>query len=154
VPPPSQPPAKVAAVPAPAPAAEAVAPRKADSPGKPVAAAAPPAPARTAAAPAKPKPATPATRKAPVVAADEDSPTEPDVVASAPPPATLSLAISPWGEVHVDGKLRGISPPLRDIELAPGRHRIEIRNAGFPPHVETVEARAGGKIRVRHKFQN
>jgi hypothetical protein len=75
-------------------------------------------------------------------------------VASAPLPATVSFAISPWGEVHIDGKLHGIAPPLRNVELAPGRHRIEIRNANFPPRVEIVDARAGGRIRIRHKFQN
>lgn len=75
-------------------------------------------------------------------------------MATAPASATLNLAISPWGEVHIDGKLRGVSPPLRDIELTPGRHRIEVRNANFPPHVEIVDAKAGGRIRIRHKFQN
>ncbi|MGH8623038.1 MAG: PEGA domain-containing protein [Burkholderiales bacterium] len=75
-------------------------------------------------------------------------------MASAPAPATLSLAISPWGEVHIDGRLHGISPPLRNVELAPGRHRVEIRNAGFPPRIEIVDAKAGGRIRIRHKFQN
>jgi serine/threonine-protein kinase len=76
------------------------------------------------------------------------------VVASAPTPATVSFAISPWGEVHINGKLHGISPPLRNVELPPGRHRIEIRNAGFPPHIEIVNAKSGGEIRIRHKFQN
>ena len=68
--------------------------------------------------------------------------------------ATASFAISPWGEVHIDGKMRGISPPLRNVDLAPGRHRIEIRNANFPPHVEIVDAKSGSRIRIRHKFQN
>lgn len=144
---------KVAAA-APAPAAGAVLPRKADSPGKLAAAPAQPAPARTAAAPAKPKPATQAARKPPVAVADDEAFAEPEIVASAPTPATLSLAISPWGEVHINGRLRGVSPPLRNVELAPGRYRIEIRNANFPPYVESVDAKAGGKLRITHKFQN
>ena len=137
---PAQP--KIAAASTPAPAVGAVPPKKADLPGKP------------AATPAKPKPATPATRKPLVAAANEESLANREIVASAPTPASLSLAISPWGEIHIDGRLHGISPPLRSVELAPGRHRIEIRNANFPPHVETVDAKAGGKIRIRHKFQN
>jgi len=75
-------------------------------------------------------------------------------VAVAEVAATASFAISPWGEVHIDGKMRGISPPLRNVDLAPGRHRIEIRNADFPPHVEIVDAKSGSRIRIRHKFQN
>jgi len=149
---PAQP--KIAAASTPAPAVGAVPPKKTDLPSKPAAAPAQPAPARAASAPAKPNPATPATRKPLVAAADDEPLANREVVASAPTPASLSLAISPWGEVHIDGRLHGISPPLRSVELAPGRHRIEIRNANFPPHVETVDAKAGGKIRIRHKFQN
>ncbi len=155
VPPPPSPPQRAAAAPAPAPA-RAVPPAKPDTSGTPAAAPAKPAPppARTSAAPAKPKPATRAARTSPVPLADEEPLAEAETVASAPAAATLSLAISPWGEVHIDGRLRGVSPPLRDIELTPGRHRVEIRNANFPPHVEIVDAKAGGRIRIRHKFQN
>lgn len=78
----------------------------------------------------------------------------PVAVADAAAMATVSFAISPWGEVHIDGKMRGISPPLRNVDLTLGRHRIEIRNADFPPHVEIVDAKSGSRIRIRHKFQN
>ena len=156
VPPASPPPPKVAAAPAPAPAAEAVPAKKPDVPGRPAAAPAKPAaaPAKTATAPARSKPATSAARKPSAPVVDEEPLEAPESVAAAAVPATLSLAISPWGEVHVDGRLQGISPPLRSVELAPGRHRIEIRNANFPPHVEIVDAKSGGRIRIRHKFQN
>ncbi len=63
------------------------------------------------------------------------------------------LAIAPWGEVLVDGKVRGVSPPLRSIELAPGTHTIEIRNTTFPSHVEQLDLQAGQKVRVRHLFR-
>src|SRR5574341_484340 len=150
VPPPSPSTPRAALAPAPVPAREAVPERKPDAPARPATAPAKPAtaPGRTAAAPAKPKPAASAARRPSAPVADEESLVEPEVVASAPAPATLNLAISPWGEVHIDGKLRGISPPLRNVELAPGRHRIEIRNAGFPPHIEIVDAKAGGRIRI------
>jgi len=154
VPPASPPPPKVAATPATA--AIAVPVKKPDAPGAPAAKPAKPAtaPARTAAAPARPKPATPASRTPSALVGDEEPVAVPETVAAAPAPATLSLAISPWGEVHINGRLHGISPPLRSVELAPGRHRIEIRNTGFPPHMEIVDAKAGGRIRIRHKFQN
>jgi class 3 adenylate cyclase len=66
--------------------------------------------------------------------------------------AVVSLAITPWGEVYVDGKKLGVSPPLHDIEIAVGEHRIEVRNPGFPSHSETVNASARERIRVKHKF--
>ena len=152
-------PPKVAAAPASAPITEAVPERKPAAPGKPAASAAKPAtaPSRTAAAssrfaapPAKPKPAT-ATAVSPSGEEIEETPVE---VADAAAAATISFAISPWGEVHIDGKMRGISPPLRNVDLTLGRHRIEIRNADFPPHVEIVDAKSGSRIRIRHKFQN
>ena len=148
VPPPV--PASTSAVAAPAPA------RKAETRGAPAAAPAKTAraPARTAAAPARSKPATPAARVPSAPVGDEEPAADPDPVASAAPPATISFAISPWGEVHINGRRHGISPPLRNVELAPGRHRIEIRNAGFTPHIEIVDARPGGRIRIRHKFEN
>jgi hypothetical protein len=156
---PPSPPQRVAAVPAPAPVKEAVPEKKPAAPSKPAAATAKPAtaPSRTAAAssrfgaaPAKSKSAT-ATAGPPRGEEIEEAPA---AVAEIAAPATASFAISPWGEVHIDGKMRGISPPLRNVDLTPGRHRIEIRNADFPPHVEIVDAKSGSRIRIRHKFQN
>ena len=66
--------------------------------------------------------------------------------------AFVALAIAPWGEVYVDGKLQGVSPPLRFVQVTPGKHRIEIRNSSFPPYSETITAKPGEKIRIKHKF--
>ena len=154
---PPSPPQRVAA--APAPVTEAVPEKKPGAPSKPAAATAKPAtaPSRTAtassrfgAAPAKPKPATAAAGPRPREEIEET----PVAVAEVAATAAVSFAISPWGEVHIDGRMRGISPPLRNVDLTPGRHRIEIRNADFPPHVEIVDAKSGSRIRIRHKFQN
>jgi serine/threonine-protein kinase len=68
-------------------------------------------------------------------------------------PATLTIAVAPWGEVHVDGKLQGVSPPLQELQLAPGKHRIELRNTGAKPHVINVDAKPGQRIRIKHKFK-
>jgi serine/threonine-protein kinase len=68
-------------------------------------------------------------------------------------PGLLAFAITPWGEVYVDGKKLGVSPPLQEIQIGPGRHRIEIRNTTFPPHVQTVEVKTGERIRIRHLFR-
>lgn len=66
---------------------------------------------------------------------------------------TVQLAILPWGEVFVDGKRRGVSPPLRAIEVSPGTHTIEVRNTSFPSHAQRVEVRAGEPVRIRHHFR-
>ena len=65
----------------------------------------------------------------------------------------VTLTITPWGEIHVDGKLLGEVPPMHELRLSPGRHRIEIRNPDYPPYVQTVEVRPGERIPIRHWFQ-
>lgn len=77
---------------------------------------------------------------------------QPAPPAEPPEPATVSLAIAPWGEIHVNGRMRGVSPPLHELELAPGNHRIEIRNGGSTAHVVNVQAKAGERLRIKHKF--
>jgi class 3 adenylate cyclase len=67
--------------------------------------------------------------------------------------ARVELAVLPWGEVLVDGKSRGVSPPLRTLDIPAGSHTIEIRNSTFPSHVEKVNVKAGEAIRIRHRFQ-
>src|SRR4051812_1125924 len=67
--------------------------------------------------------------------------------------ARLELAVAPWGEVLVDGRSRGVSPPLRTLDLAPGAHTVEIRNSTFPSHVEQVEIKPGEAVRIKHRFR-
>jgi hypothetical protein len=67
--------------------------------------------------------------------------------------AFVALSITPWGEVYVDDKKMGVSPPLREIRIAVGKHKIEVRNTSFPRHIEVVDAKAGEQIRIKHKFQ-
>jgi hypothetical protein len=69
------------------------------------------------------------------------------------PPATLVFAITPWGEIFVNGKSRGVSPPMKSLKLDPGRYRIEIRNTTFPNHMENLDLKARDELTVRHKFQ-
>lgn len=67
-------------------------------------------------------------------------------------PGTVKLAIQPWGEVYVDGGKRGVSPPMKSLSLAPGKHRIEIRNGDFAPYKETIEVKSGGETTVQYVF--
>jgi class 3 adenylate cyclase len=65
----------------------------------------------------------------------------------------IELAVAPWGEVLVDGKSRGVSPPLRSLELPQGTYTVEIRNSTFPAHVEQVNLKTGEAVRIRHRFR-
>jgi len=65
----------------------------------------------------------------------------------------VRLHIIPWGAVYVDGQKFGVAPPLRDIALKPGAHRIEVRNPGFASFLQDVEVSAGEEIRIRHRFR-
>jgi len=103
--------------------------------------------AREEAAAALPvKPAAPRPRAA-------IAPVGEPAAAPRPPSATqIQLQIAPWGEVFVDGRSRGVSPPMRTIEVSPGSHTIEIRNANFPPHVARIDIRQGQEVRIRYRF--
>jgi serine/threonine-protein kinase len=92
-------------------------------------------------------PATPTA--APAVAASTHA-KAPAVAAQAK--ATVMLAISPWGEVFVDGKRVGVSPPLTVLQLEPGKHRVEIRNQAFVPYRVIVNLEPGQSHKIRHKF--
>jgi predicted DNA-binding antitoxin AbrB/MazE fold protein len=66
---------------------------------------------------------------------------------------TINIIALPWAEVFIDGSRQGVSPPLKAIALKPGKHRVELRNAAFPPHVQTVDLRPGAEINVTHRFR-
>lgn len=69
-----------------------------------------------------------------------------------PAPGVVILAIKPRGEVFVDGALRGRTPPLTRLELAPGRHTIVVRHPGFPPLERSVDLKAGEQASIAHTF--
>jgi eukaryotic-like serine/threonine-protein kinase len=72
------------------------------------------------------------------------------------PPANgdgfVALAVSPWGEVVVNGNSRGVSPPLTRLTLPPGVHAVEIRNGAAPPMRARVEVRPGQTVALQHRF--
>jgi serine/threonine-protein kinase len=66
--------------------------------------------------------------------------------------ATVTFAITPWGEVFVDKESKGVSPPLTRLQLPPGPVRIEIRNTGAPSMVKEFVLAEGETVRLKHKF--
>ena len=77
---------------------------------------------------------------------------EPDAPAAPDGAALITLAIAPWGEVYVDGIRIGVSPPVNEVEVAPGKRKIEIKNGGFPVYTQVVDVKADQKVRIKHKF--
>ena len=74
-------------------------------------------------------------------------------IAAAPTASgTLQLAISPWGQVEVDGNPAGTTPPLTRLTLPEGSHTITVRNVDFPPYTTTVQVTADKPVTVRHRF--
>ncbi|MFA6120644.1 MAG: adenylate/guanylate cyclase domain-containing protein [Sideroxydans sp.] len=68
-------------------------------------------------------------------------------------PAVVSLAVLPWGEIYLDGKLQGVSPPLLELQVVAGTHKMEIRNSSFPVYKEVIKAKPGEKIKIKHSFK-
>ena len=67
-------------------------------------------------------------------------------------PGTIALAITPWGEVRVDGENKGRSPPLTRLALNPGKHTIELRHPQNAPLTLEVDLSPGEEFTVRHAF--
>jgi class 3 adenylate cyclase len=104
--------------------------------------------------PSKPVAAAPATLKPASLPPRVEKQTERQARApTAVGVGSIVFAVAPWGEVLIDGKSRGVSPPLRTVEIPAGPHRIEIRNSTFPAHVAKVEVKAGEAIQIRHRFR-
>ncbi|MEY4562840.1 MAG: hypothetical protein RLZZ618_2117, partial [Pseudomonadota bacterium] len=108
--------------------------------------AAAPTPVSAAAAPAN---AAPKARKPTVKAA---AATPAGVGAPVLPNGTVHIAISPWGQVEVNGAPAGTAPPLTRLELPQGTHTITVRNEDFPPYTLRVQVDAERPVTVKHRF--
>jgi hypothetical protein len=168
----SSPPSTVAALPVPAAKAPVPEPPKAEpAPAPATAAAQPAAPEAAKADPGKTEaPKADASKSAPSAgttsttakpdagkadAAKAAAAAKPstDTTSGGVPPAALVFAIQPWGEVFVNGKSIGVSPPVKSHKLPPGKYRIEVRNTTFAVHAETLDLKARDEVTIRHRFQ-
>ena len=81
---------------------------------------------------------------------------EPAAPATPPPqaaPVTVRVAVRPWGEVLVNGRSRGVSPPLRELSLPPGRYQVTVRNASAGDYRMTLTVAAGRPASITHEFE-
>ena len=63
----------------------------------------------------------------------------------------VQIAVSPWGEVYVDGQNKGITPPLTKLSLPIGKHKIEIKN-GDDSYAVTVEVNTEKEVKIAYRF--
>jgi serine/threonine-protein kinase len=54
--------------------------------------------------------------------------------------------------VTVDGKPVGVTPPLSQLSLPPGRHTVTLRNGDHPVHTATVTVAPDETAVVRYRF--
>ena len=64
----------------------------------------------------------------------------------------IAYSIQPWGDVYVNGRSVGASPPLKQSKLAPGTYRVEIKNTTLPSYVTTVEVTSKETVSVKYRF--
>ena len=69
-----------------------------------------------------------------------------------PRPAVIEFDVRPRGDVVIDGIAHGRTPPLREVELAPGRHHVQVRSANYPTLDLKMKLEAGERMTVTHTF--
>jgi hypothetical protein len=122
------------------------------APQPPVAGSAP-AQSDTPAQPAAPAEASGATSTPPAAAPAETPAVAEEAPKPKPVPVLVRLDIRPWGEVWINGVARGISPPVKELRLIPGKYQVVLRNADLPPYRMTLEVKAGKPAVISHVFQ-
>jgi eukaryotic-like serine/threonine-protein kinase len=138
------------AVTTPPPVAEApAAPAVADA--TPAAAPDLPAVAPPAATPGadKPRSAAPPRARKPLAKAVPSAQPMPEPALAA---GVVNIAISPWGQVEVNGAPVGTTPPLTRLELPQGSHTITVRNEDFPPYTQRVQVDPERPVTFKHRF--
>ena len=78
---------------------------------------------------------------------------EPAKVPAAAVMGTVSFSIQPWGEVLINGKSIGTSPPIKQYKLPPGKHKVEVRNSTFTPLVTSLDVKPKDELTIRHQFK-
>ena len=105
--------------------------------------------------PSAPPAEAPATVAVPSTAVPAEAPAAvaEETAKPKPIPVLVRLDIRPWGEVWINGVARGISPPVKELRLIPGKYQVVLRNAGLPPYRTTLEVKAGKPAVISHVFQ-
>ncbi|NHZ99178.1 protein kinase [Massilia sp. CCM 8734] len=71
---------------------------------------------------------------------------------AAPESFNYKLSIKPWGTIYVDGKEAGVTPPLKKLTLAAGKHKIRIANPGFQDFTVNLDTSKNKSRTIEHDF--
>lgn len=93
------------------------------------------------------------TPRTPTASAQMETAPQPDLASEKRKTSVLVFAVSPWGEIYVDDEMVGIAPPLKELKVTPGKHRIEIRNEDAKPYTLTLDVASGANMKIKHKFK-
>jgi len=88
----------------------------------------------------------------PSVRADEPAPPRETSPIQPARSGMVLLAVKPWGEVFIDGRQIGITPPLKVFDLPIGRHTLTITNSSLPIYQQELEVEPETIIKVVHDF--
>ncbi|MES2071492.1 MAG: serine/threonine-protein kinase [Pseudomonadota bacterium] len=66
--------------------------------------------------------------------------------------ATVTLNVKPWGTLYINGVNKGVSPPLKRLQLPPGKYQVKIVNPNFPDFQTEVQLANKKTVAVVHDF--
>jgi serine/threonine-protein kinase len=99
-------------------------------------------------------PSTPTAKKKTPTTAQSDKKTKaPPIVAGKA--GYLYFEVTPRGEIYLDGKDMGVSPPLKKLALTAGMHRVEVQS-GYPPYtyIFKINVEANKSTVVKAEFKS
>jgi hypothetical protein len=100
-----------------------------------------------------PAPRLPVAVTSPLPASPTPAPATPPPRVEPADPGLLQVAVIPWGEVSVDGKVIGTTPIDR-ISLSPGAHLVRVRHPQYEPWERRVTITSGATEKLVVNFPN
>jgi serine/threonine-protein kinase len=77
-------------------------------------------------------------------------------LATSPHSMTINVPVSfdvhPWGEIFIDGKPTGVTPPLTQVSVPVGHHHFEIRHGSSPAWQTDIDVQGTTTVRIEHNF--
>jgi hypothetical protein len=71
-----------------------------------------------------------------------------------PGDVNVTLRVSPWAAVQVDGKRVGVTPPMTHLSLPEGSRTIELSNPGFETVKRVIQVVNGKPVTITHDFDS
>ncbi len=66
--------------------------------------------------------------------------------------AYIKFRVRPWGEIYLDGKKQGVSPPLNQLQVKKGNHTIVIKNKALKPYRRNITLHPQEQLLIEHRF--